>query len=94
MRADTNQPEIVKWFRAHGAQVSSTTKMGGGFPDLLVTYKGFHAMVEVKRLGETLRPNQERWHKTRQGLTFVVHDIDEAQLVLIAIDDIVKEVMR
>ena len=47
-RIDANQPEIVKAFRKYGCHVAITSNVGQGFPDIVVSYKGFTALVEIK----------------------------------------------
>jgi hypothetical protein len=85
---DTNQAAIAKFLRSNGAKVDSTTKMGGGFPDLLVTYRGLVAVVEVKQPGRKLRPDQVKWHNLRPGMVFIIHSEDEAGTLLRMIDEL------
>lgn len=45
---DANQAAIVDALRKLGALVHSTARLGGGFPDLVVLWRGVVLLVEVK----------------------------------------------
>jgi Holliday junction resolvase len=47
MRVDANQEQIVSALRARGAGVRVISQ-GDGIPDLLVGYRGFTILMEVK----------------------------------------------
>jgi hypothetical protein len=60
--------------------------MRKGFPDLLLT-GAFHGLLEVKREGSYLRPEQKEWRDwaASQGVPFaVVRSIDDVQETLTA----------
>jgi hypothetical protein len=48
-KIDSNQTAVVDAFRSHGCLVHSLAPMGRGCPDLLVHFRGFTWLVEVKR---------------------------------------------
>ena len=50
-RRDTNHVEIVRALRAAGASVLELHAVGGGCPDLLVGYRRYNYLLEVKRPG-------------------------------------------
>ena len=47
-RTDANQKEIVDALRRAGASVHVTSSVGGGFPDLVVGFRGKNYLMEVK----------------------------------------------
>lgn len=47
-RVDANQQEVIKCFRQFGCHVVTTHMVGKGFPDIVVSYKGFTVLVEIK----------------------------------------------
>lgn len=88
-RADSNQAAVVAALRGIGATVVSLHEVGGGVPDLLVGYRGFTILVEVKGSksassaktggGKKTTPRQMAWHQAWRGSTVVVvHSVDEA----------------
>lgn len=48
-RRDVNHREIREAFRDAGASVFDTGDVGGGFPDLVVGWRGQTYLIEVKR---------------------------------------------
>lgn len=82
-KVDRNQLEIVNGLRRIGASVQSLAAIGKGCPDLLVGFRGFNHLLEVKD-GEKV-PSQRKltemqcyWHNTWRGLVVVVNNLDEA----------------
>lgn len=53
---DNNQQEIMHAFRVLGCKVFDTHTLGGGFPDLVLAYRGAIHLVEVKAIGGKLTP--------------------------------------
>lgn len=47
-RTDANHAAIVAALRAIGCSVASTAKLGEGFPDLVVGYRGANWLIEIK----------------------------------------------
>lgn len=47
-KVDRNQGEIVRALRSVGASVAITSAVGGGFPDLVVGYRGRNFLIEIK----------------------------------------------
>ena len=86
-RIDANQNAIVEALRKAGAVVRIISQ-GDGIPDLLVGYKGFTILMEVKdgekvpsarKLTEAEQKFFEDW---RGGLLVVVNSIEEALEIL------------
>ena len=47
-RVDANHAQIVQVLRDIGCSVADTSGAGGGFPDLVVGYRGRNWLLEVK----------------------------------------------
>jgi Holliday junction resolvase len=47
-RVDLNHQEVVKTLRSLGASVFDASRMGQGFPDIVVGYNGQTVLVEIK----------------------------------------------
>jgi hypothetical protein len=57
-RIDTNQTKIVRTLRqVPGVSVAVTSRLGDGFPDLVVAFKGRNYLFEIK---DPARPPSER----------------------------------
>jgi len=86
-RVDANQEQIVSALRACGATVRAVT-MGDGIPDLLVGYRGYTLLLEVKDGNKppsaralTLA-EQKFFDEWTGGLLAVVNDVEEALEIL------------
>jgi hypothetical protein len=88
-KVDANQPEIVMALRAAGAMVAHTHQIGGGFPDLVVSYydrttgKPETVLMEVKDgsksySAQRLTFDEETFHDRWIGRLVVVRTVDEA----------------
>jgi hypothetical protein len=86
-RIDANQEQIVSALRAHGATVRIVTQ-GNGLPDLLVGYKGFTLLLEVKDGNKVpsarkLTPAEQKFFdEWTGGMLAVVNSADEAIEIL------------
>ena len=86
-RIDDNQNEIVNALRKVGAYVRIVT-MGDGVPDLLVGYRGYTILMEVKDGNKS--PSKRKLTEAEQkffdewtgGLIAVVESIDDALAIL------------
>ena len=76
-RRDANQRKIVAALRRLGMSVVITADVGGGFPDLVVGYRGVTYLVEVKNATK-LRKKQiafrEAW---KGGPVWVLRNLDD-----------------
>lgn len=78
-KVDRNQAEIVRTLRAiPGCTVQSLAALGDGAPDLLVGFRGFNFLIEIKASGGKLRPSQRKWHREWRGTVYTVWDINQA----------------
>jgi len=65
-RRDANQRKIVETLRKLGASVVITADVGGGFPDLVVGWRGQTYLVEVKNRSK-LRSSQKKFREMWTG---------------------------
>lgn len=85
-RTDANQARIVSALRRAGATVKCAHRVGGGFPDLVVGYRGTNILIEIKTVAGRLSPKQKKWHSTWSGKVFTVKTIVGAMRILAVID--------
>ena len=81
-RVDTNQPEIVAWLRRAGASVAITSSLGQGFPDIVIGWRGFTLLAEIKSGDEPLTPDEAAWHAAWLGQVAVLRSPSDAQRLL------------
>jgi hypothetical protein len=89
-KVDENQKEIVKTLRNMGCTVQHLHAVGKGCPDLLVGYKGFNILIEIKDgdkspSSQKLTPDQVIWHRAWFGQVDVVTNKDQAVLTVLRI---------
>ncbi len=85
-RTDTNQAEIVAALRGVGASVFSLHKEGNGCPDLLVGFRGYNFLIEVKTETGKLKDGQAEWHQAWRGFRpQTVHNVAQALAAIGAI---------
>lgn len=79
-RVDANQAEIVSALRKNGYVVDLTHRIGGGFPDLLVTSKrGCICLLECKVGQEKLNSREIEWWESHPTTPkFIVRSVEEA----------------
>lgn len=78
-RTDSNHGEIRESFRKMGFAVVDTSRMGAGFPDLIISRSLITAAIEIKRDRKAkLTPDQMTFHRDWKGHVFVVTDHDDA----------------
>jgi hypothetical protein len=83
MRVDANQEQIVSALRARGAGVRVISQ-GDGIPDLLVGYRGYTILMEVKDgqkvpSARKLTPAEQKFFDDWQGgMLVIVNSVEEA----------------
>ena len=79
-RVDLNHQEVVKTLRSLGASVFDASRMGQGFPDLVVGYKQQTVLVEIKSSEQKRFTNaQLKFMAEWKGSAVVrINDIDGA----------------
>jgi hypothetical protein len=86
-RIDANQNQIVDAMRKAGAVVRIISQ-GDGIPDLLVGYKGYTILMEVKdgdkvpSARKLTEPEQKFFDDWRGGMLAVVNSVEEALEIL------------
>lgn len=82
-KVDSNQAEIVECLRAiPGVEVAITSAVGHGFPDIVVAYRGFNFMFEIKdpskpKADQELTEDQQRFHAKWTGQVQTVCSLKE-----------------
>ena len=78
-KVDGNQAEIIDALRRMGAIVWDTSSLGCGFPDFVVYHSKF-SLLEVKRPGEKLTPDEVIFfgNLPHDAPAYVVHSPEEA----------------
>lgn len=71
-KPDANQKDIVAALEKIGCTVYDGSRIGGGFPDLVVGYRGLSLLIECKTAKGRLRKEQERWHREWKGHSCIV----------------------
>ena len=83
-RVDANHSIIVKTFRDLGCSVFDTSRVAGGFPDILVGVNQRTALVEIKSSASArFTPAQETFMLNWQGSTVARIDSVEAAIRLV-----------
>lgn len=75
-----NETSLLTGFQWNVISIANTQTQGGGFPDLVLGYRGTNYLVEIKnpsRKGAKLNVKQVEFHRDWRGSTLVVHDLDE-----------------
>lgn len=81
-KPDANQAVIISSLEKVGALVYDLSLLGGGFPDLIVGYKGCLYLLEVKVGKRKLNRLQKILHRKWEGYFHVVRSPEEALRVL------------
>lgn len=82
-KVDANQAEVVVALQKAGASVTSLAAVGGGVPDLLVSWGGRWYVLEVKDGARPpsrrrVRANQAAWHDQQRAEVHVVLSPEDA----------------
>ncbi len=83
-KRDANESGIIECLLKAGCTVDQIS--GTGTPDLLVGYRGYNILMEVKMPGKKLRPAQEKWHSAWNGSSFVVESVQDAMKIIATIN--------
>lgn len=79
-RVDKNQSEIFDAFRKMGCSVLDASKVGQGFPDAVIGYRGMTVLVEIKSSEkEKFTEPQIRFMESWKGSTVSrINDVEGA----------------
>jgi Holliday junction resolvase len=81
-RSDNNQAEIVAALREAHVDVTITSSLGKGFPDIVAGHGGVNYFMEIKGKKEPLTLAEEAWHSMWRGHKAVVRTVEEALAVV------------
>ena len=89
-RIDTNHAELVKAFRDLGCSVFDTSRVAGGFPDLVIGKSGKTTLVEIKRDSKAaFTKSQQEFMANWKGSTVCrVQDIDGVITIVKMLDKV------
>ena len=84
-KKDANHNEVVAALEKAGASVLDMSAIGGGFPDLIVGFRGVSLLMEIKNPKTSygrrgLNKNQIRWQEIWRGGPVSMVDGPEAAL--------------
>jgi hypothetical protein len=85
-KVDANQSAIVEAVRKVGAEVQDLSAVGGGFPDLIVLFRGRLFLFEVKVVGGKLTPKQIEFIKRWGEVVNIVRSPEDALAAIGAIE--------
>lgn len=80
-KVDRNHGEIRDALRQIGIVVYDSSRVGGGFPDLVCSFGGFTMLVEVKDGKNGFTADQESFAGDWKGELSIVRDLDGAATV-------------
>jgi len=81
-RTDRNHAEIRDCLRKMGVKVFDTSRLGGGFPDLVACHRGRVYLFEVKMPGCKLTPDEVEFHREYDGYVSIVYSVEDALIEL------------
>ena len=81
-KPDANQQDIVDALEKVGAKVYDASRIGQGFPDLLVGYRSCLFLLEVKTSSGRLTKDQKKFHIKWNSYIHIVHTVEEALRVI------------
>ena len=76
-RIDLNQQQIVAELRSLGYSVRHTHTIGHGFPDIAIGKNGITVLVEIKRPGEKLTPDEREFFEIWKGAAIVATSTEQ-----------------
>jgi hypothetical protein len=81
-RTDRNHKEIMRAFRTCGCEVEDTSRLGKGFPDMVVDVRGKLWLVEVKdgdkpKSAKRLTPAEVQFQKRFHAHYRIIESIDD-----------------
>ncbi len=82
-KIDDNQNDIVSALRQIGATVNITSSLGGGFPDIVVSFHGQWYIMEIKDgdkvpSKQRLTSDEKEWIGRQNAIVHVVNSVESA----------------
>jgi hypothetical protein len=81
-KPDANQQDIVDALRRVGAKVYDASRVGEGFPDLIIGFRQCLFLLEVKTSSGRLTKDQKKFHAEWDSYIHIVHTVEEALRVI------------
>ena len=86
-KTDNNHKQIMAAFRSLGCSVHDTSRLGGGFPDLVVGINGVNILVEVKDgslppSGRKLTEKEDEFFRKWKGKAVIVSSINDVMPIV------------
>lgn len=81
-KRDKNHKEIQDGLEKIGCKVFDTTRVGYGFPDMIVVRDKRIILFEVKTAKGKLKDDQKRFFEFWPGECYEIHSLEEALLVI------------
>ena len=81
-KIDGNQTEIIEALRAAGFYVFDCSRMGRGFPDLLVNSYARVVLMEIKTQEGRLTPAEQKFHAEYKGELYIVRSVEDALIAM------------
>ncbi len=81
-KRDKNHIQIVHYFEERGCEVFCSADLGGGFPDLVVSYNDHTFLVEIKTETGELTEAQERFFLRWLAAVHVVRNQNQVNLLV------------
>lgn len=86
-RVDGNHAAIVKRLRELGMSVANTSRLGEGFPDIVVGWRGINGMFEIKDplrfpSERRLTDDEEKFHTAWKGQVDKVETAEEVETIM------------
>lgn len=86
-RVDGNHKAIVKRLRELGMSVADTSRLGAGFPDIVVGWRGVNGMFEIKDLlrkpsERRLTDDEDKFHTAWKGQIAKVETAEEVEAIM------------
>ena len=81
-KTDGNQTDIMQALRAAGFYVFDCSRMGRGFPDLLINSYARVVLMEVKTQEGRLTPAEAKFHAEYKGELYIVRSVEDALIAM------------
>jgi hypothetical protein len=86
-RKDENHNDIAELFIAAGASVHDTSRLGGGFPDMVISIYGINILIEVKDGNKSpsqqkLTPDEHKFLDKWKGWVEIVRNDQDALRII------------
>jgi len=89
-KTDDNHMDVVKRFREYGCSVLDASRMGKGFPDIIVGYRHVNYLIEIKdgkkpQSKQKLTPDQVVFFDTWKGQVQVINSLEAVDKFMVRV---------